>query len=115
VTTSAPEATPVVRAMWFPCQVTLPDGAVVRWAKVAVTAERVYVFTQTSSREVVTSYEAPITDSTIPTPLSPRSDPIRATTADGELLARKLPGCGCSSAVLKSYQPFTPMRYGVAS
>lgn len=109
-----PEAEPIVRGSLFPMQVHLPDGSVVRWAKVVVTAERIYVFTQASSREVTTTYEAVYSQVELPSPLAPRSDPVVAVTADGELVARRLPGCGCAHATLKAFQPFTPMRYAAA-
>lgn len=100
-----PEDAPVVRRSLFPARVTLPDGTVHRLAKLVVTQERVYVFVL-AQPTVATVYEAPYSDATLPRGYQPVTDLYRVTTADGELVAQRLTGCGCSARSLKSYRPF---------
>lgn len=104
------EAAPVIVGVLYPAQVTLPDGQVLRRVKLAVTQQRVYVFTAPDEL----AYEAPHTDVTVPGPLAPRSQPWLVTTNDGELTGKRMSGCGCGVA-LKTWQPFTPERWSVTA
>lgn len=99
------EAEPVVRRTVFPVRVTLPDHTTRSLAKLIVTEQRVYVFVGTPTG-VECAYSAPYTAAELPKPYQPRTDLYRLTTADGVLLAERLPGCGCSARNLKSYRPF---------
>lgn len=105
------ETTPVIIRALYPCAVALPDGTDVPLAKMIVTRVCVYVFAPGSPRPERV-YVAPYTASTLPPTFAPRSDLYRLTTEDGELVARRLAGCGCHARALKGYQPFTPERIG---
>lgn len=106
MTALAPEETPVLRGVLYPAQVTLPDGAVIRRAKLALTTARVYVWTAPEVLAFSTSYDT----ADVPTSLAPRSTPWVVETDDGELTALRMSGCGCGVA-LKAWQPFTPERW----
>lgn len=99
------EERPVVRRTLYPARVTLPDGSEVRLAKLVVTQARVYVFTG-GPRGVVEAFQAPYDDADLPPSTAPRSDLYRIRGDFGELVARRLPGCGCSAGQLKHYRPF---------
>lgn len=103
----APEAEPVLRGVLYPAQVTLPNGQVLRRAKLAVTQTRVYVFTAPD----VAAYVGAYSDATLPGSLAPRSARWLVQTDDGELSAQRMSGCGCGIA-LKTWHPFTPERWG---
>lgn len=105
------EETPVLRRAVFPVKVTLPDGTAVALGKLFVTDAAVYVYVNApGDPELV--YESLYTAAVLPPTFAPRSDAFRIDTPDGQLVAYRLPGCGCHLRVLKNYVPFTPLRVG---
>lgn len=103
-----PELEPVMRAVLYPAQVSLPTGEVLRRVKLVLTEARAYVFTAPD----VLAYEAPYSTAEVPSPLAPRSEPWVVATDDGELTAKRMSGCGCGVA-LKRWLPFAPERWSV--
>lgn len=104
-----PEAAPVVRRAVFPAAATLPDGSEVKLCKLFVTAERVYAYVLNGGA-VELVYEQTYTTADLPPTFAPRSDLFRIDTPDGQLVARRLPGCGCHLRQLKTFAPWAPMR-----
>lgn len=101
---------PVVRRALFPARVTLPDGTDVKLGKLFVTEHAVYVYVAGPAQEPTLVFSAAYTAAELPAGFAPRSAQYRVTTADGELLAHRLPGCGCHLRRLKSFTPWAPYR-----
>lgn len=101
---------PVVRRALFPARVTLPDGTEVKLGKLFVTERAVYVYVAGESNVPTLVFSAAYSAAELPPAFAARSATFRITTADGELTARRLPGCGCHLRQLKSFTPWQPLR-----
>lgn len=88
----------------------MPDGSLIRAARVFVTNRRVIVHTAKPTRAISTT-ELAITDASVIVPgkgtLGP-SESIELCTSDGTAWLTKDAGCGCGS-VLRALSP--PMGY----
>lgn len=101
---------PVLRRALFPARVTLPDGTDVKLGKLFVTEQAAYVYVAGDAGQPTLVFSAAYTAAELPPTFAPRSAVFTITTTDGELLARKLPGCGCHLRALKSFAPWQPLR-----
>lgn len=103
---------PVVRRAVFPARVTLPDGTDVKLGKLFVTEHAAYVYVAGDAQQPLLVFSAAYETAELPGTFAPRTTPYRIVLVDGggELLARRLPGCGCHLRALKSFTPWAPLR-----
>lgn len=102
-----PPPTPTsYRVSWWPAQVHLPDGTVIRQAKVFATSVGLYIYTGRPDGDQP-DYYFPIDYSKTPPPPADyalRQKAIRIITPHGEVRVYKLGGCGCNHP-LKAWRP----------
>lgn len=107
-----PEEQPVVVRDVHPATVTLPDGTTLTKAKVYLTQQRLYVWTEPGRVPTLTHVAAFTRDGLVlPKPGASKGKAWTVPTAAGPVTVQPTGGCGCGSA-LKMFTAFRPLHRG---